>query len=273
MAQLYFISIFYCEFFMKRIYSILVLVGIVVFMSVNVLISQNAEIQPNDLTLSRANNGYYGNNEIYNSWTNPRGGETKIYDVWINDWCPNEEGVFSVFRGVFIDAQGREIGTSMVLTANEQGKIIGQLKIKWDNAPNMAGTSLIGSIYFNHGLDICWLEDGDLFCYSFCRDVMIYNLPESEASSLSDPLTPSVLCQNAPNPAQGTTTVEFYIPETVGTAILQLFNNTQLIEMWNISQRGEGEQLINTSELAPGIYYYSLIVDGVSAGTKRMVVQ
>ena len=258
---------------MKRIYLVSVIVVAAALMAVNVLVSQNTEIQPNNLTLSRVNNGYYENNEIYNSWTNPRGGETKVYDVWINDWCPNEDGEFWVTGGKFIDSQGREIGDLITLTANEQGKIIGQLRIKWENYPHMAGSYTIGSIYFNHGLDICWLEDGDLFCYTFCRDVMVYNLPESDASSLSEPLTPSVLYQNAPNPVQGTTTVEFYIPETVGTAILQLFNNTQLIETWNISQRGEGEQLINTSELAPGIYYYSLIVDGVSAGTKRMVVQ
>jgi len=81
------------------------------------------------------------------------------------------------------------------------------------------------------------------------------------------------LYQNAPNPFNQSTQIKYYLPQDVKTAYLYIYNlQGAQIEQFRITQRGEGVQLISASELAAGMYLYSLIADGQEVDTKRMIL-
>ena len=81
------------------------------------------------------------------------------------------------------------------------------------------------------------------------------------------------LSQNAPNPFSQTTKIEYYLPEAVQNAALKIYSmegtHVKSIQLVN---KGNGYITINDSELQPGVYIYTLWVDGVEAGTKRMIL-
>jgi hypothetical protein len=81
------------------------------------------------------------------------------------------------------------------------------------------------------------------------------------------------LQQNAPNPFNQSTQIKYYLPATVKTAYLCIYDlqGTQL-KQTAIQERGEGVQTLYGSELKPGIYLYTLIADGQEVDTKRMIL-
>ncbi len=88
-----------------------------------------------------------------------------------------------------------------------------------------------------------------------------------------DIISSARLDQNVPNPFGKTTTIAYYIPQGSTPNMLMLTDlNGKQIKNFMISQTGEGSIIIDASELAPGIYNYSLIVNGKETLTKRMVV-
>lgn len=87
-------------------------------------------------------------------------------------------------------------------------------------------------------------------------------------------LSEAVLNQNTPNPFDATTTISFTVPTSARTAFISVCNlqGTQ-VKKYTIASRGEGSLILSTSELGlPGMYMYSLIVDGKLIDTKRMYV-
>jgi len=80
------------------------------------------------------------------------------------------------------------------------------------------------------------------------------------------------LGQNIPNPASGNTVVPFYLPEsrTVDFTVVNILGQPIYTESQN-RPKGDGFIEIETQNIAGGIYYYTLVVDGVPF-TKRMVV-
>jgi hypothetical protein len=82
-----------------------------------------------------------------------------------------------------------------------------------------------------------------------------------------------VLYQNLPNPFDENSEIRFYIPYKVIDAKLYLYNlqGFQIRSIF-IIQRGEGFEIIHGSDLQPGIYLYTLIVDGREVDTKRMIL-
>jgi hypothetical protein len=82
-----------------------------------------------------------------------------------------------------------------------------------------------------------------------------------------------VLYQNSPNPFSSSTLIKYYIPSTCSTAIIYLFSlQGKLIKSLDISIKGEGSVSISGSELDPGMYLYSLVVDGKEVDSKRMIL-
>jgi len=81
------------------------------------------------------------------------------------------------------------------------------------------------------------------------------------------------LAQNAPNPVREQTVIQYYIPESFRSASLQ-FTTTMGVPVKHIPvyTGGEGETAVSVSELPPGVYLYSLLVDGRVVATKRMQV-
>ena len=81
------------------------------------------------------------------------------------------------------------------------------------------------------------------------------------------------LQQNIPNPFSQATQIKYYLPENVNTAYLCIYNlQGKQLKQVRLSQRGEGLEIIQGSQFAPGMYLYALIVDGHEVDVKRMIL-
>ena len=81
----------------------------------------------------------------------------------------------------------------------------------------------------------------------------------------------AMLFQNIPNPASGTTVINYTLPQKFASARIILTDNTgKTINQYALANSGQLAIKINT--LAAGIYNYSLVVDGLIYDTKQMVV-
>jgi hypothetical protein len=86
------------------------------------------------------------------------------------------------------------------------------------------------------------------------------------------PTTKNKLEQNIPNPFSGTTVIRYSWVEG-NRASLMIFdlNGTTVHKLENLA-KGDQELSLELSNLASGLYYYSLVVDGAESITKRMVL-
>ncbi len=81
------------------------------------------------------------------------------------------------------------------------------------------------------------------------------------------------LMQNTPNPFNTKTTIRYYIPENITSANLMIFDmQGKLIKTYMVNSKKEGFTEINGGEMQPGMYMYSLIIDGKEIDTKRMIL-
>ncbi|MBK7816768.1 MAG: tail fiber domain-containing protein [Sphingobacteriaceae bacterium] len=83
-----------------------------------------------------------------------------------------------------------------------------------------------------------------------------------------------VLDQNKPNPFAEQTTITYNVPEKYGFAQL-VFKTAdgRIIKTVDITKNGSGQVNVFASDLSNGLYMYSLIVDGKTVDTKKMVEQ
>ena len=76
-----------------------------------------------------------------------------------------------------------------------------------------------------------------------------------------------------PNPANELTTIEFSLPANSRNNKLRIFNAIGgLVKEVTITQK-QGTAIITTSNLANGVYFYTLQVDGRSVETKKLIVR
>ena len=81
------------------------------------------------------------------------------------------------------------------------------------------------------------------------------------------------LIQNSPNPFTESTSVEYFLPETVQQATLYVYNmNGSLISKYVLEDRGLAAYTIQAKSLTPGIYLYSIVADNQELGVKRMIL-
>jgi hypothetical protein len=81
------------------------------------------------------------------------------------------------------------------------------------------------------------------------------------------------LYQNAPNPFKESTTIKLEIPETVGNAMVCIYDlNGRQLKCLTVSGRGNTSVQIFGNELTAGLYHYALIADGSLVDTKTMVL-
>jgi flagellar hook assembly protein FlgD len=81
-----------------------------------------------------------------------------------------------------------------------------------------------------------------------------------------------VLEQNVPNPFADETSINYFIPETAGKAQILFYNSAgQIVKTFDVQQKGKGQLRVFASNLATGMYSYTLIVDGKAIDTKRMI--
>lgn len=83
-----------------------------------------------------------------------------------------------------------------------------------------------------------------------------------------------VLDQNVPNPFADQTVINYYLPDNSNRAqILFLDQSGKLIKVVDLTEKGQGQLNVFANDLSNGIYTYSLIVDGKTMETKKMVKQ
>ncbi len=83
------------------------------------------------------------------------------------------------------------------------------------------------------------------------------------------------LLQNQPNPFDLTTSIRYQLPEGAKKSLLQISDvKGRLLKEIELSGTGggEGEVAIEAGELAPGVYSYSLLVNGLIVQTRQMVL-
>ena len=83
----------------------------------------------------------------------------------------------------------------------------------------------------------------------------------------------NILYQNIPNPFSERTTINYFLAESTGRAVLNVhdMNGTQLKSI-DLHQCGNGAVVINGGEFKPGIYLYVLIANGEPVDTKQMIL-
>jgi hypothetical protein len=88
-----------------------------------------------------------------------------------------------------------------------------------------------------------------------------------------DQSDPPLLYQNKPNPFNTDIEIEFYLPDNINRATINIYDLSGVqIKNYPVNQREKGSQIIRAEELSPGMYLYSLIADGNLIDTKRMVL-
>ena len=93
-------------------------------------------------------------------------------------------------------------------------------------------------------------------------------------SASSKSLTTSgYLQQSAPNPFYSRTSVGYFIPEEHNNAQLEIRGlDGKVLKSFRINQSGTGNISIESANLNPGTYVYSLIVDGAVVDSKIMIL-
>ncbi len=96
---------------------------------------------------------------------------------------------------------------------------------------------------------------------------------EKGATDLINNTRADVLGQNAPNPFSSFTNIDYELAPGFKTAAIYVFdlNGRQVLSYTNLAA-GEGSVTIPGNELDPGMFLYSLVVDGQEVATKRMIL-
>ena len=83
-----------------------------------------------------------------------------------------------------------------------------------------------------------------------------------------------ILNQNVANPFTEQTTISYYLPDNIQHAQILFFDQSgKIIKTVDLKEKGKGILNVFASDLSNGIYMYSLIIDGQTVETKKMVKQ
>lgn len=95
----------------------------------------------------------------------------------------------------------------------------------------------------------------------------------TESIELTPSDTKTYLMQNAPNPFYHKTLIQYYVPETAGSALLEINNmEGRVVFSEPIAQKGVGIYTLSGNKLTAGTYLYSLRIDGKVVATKEMIL-
>jgi hypothetical protein len=107
------------------------------------------------------------------------------------------------------------------------------------------------------------------------KKISDYSSGEKSAGEeiIDPPNGEAMLGKNIPNPFNENTYIMYFLPETVGTAFINIYDlQGKQIKSIAIGERGEGTITISGSELQPGIYVYCLLADKQLIGSEQMIL-
>ncbi len=95
-----------------------------------------------------------------------------------------------------------------------------------------------------------------------------------ESNVVSNKITDApILEQNAPNPFNQETIINYYLPKNSESATIIFSDlNGKVLKSVDINHSGFGQVKLNARELAPGTYVYSLFIHGKRIDSKQMVL-
>lgn len=92
-------------------------------------------------------------------------------------------------------------------------------------------------------------------------------------SRMSGNSRPASLEQNIPNPAKNSVIIRFWIPQNTSNAFLIIADaNGKVIQRFDHLEGGASEVEIPATHLSPGVYPYTLFINGKPIDTKQMVI-
>ncbi len=105
------------------------------------------------------------------------------------------------------------------------------------------------------------------------NDTCMVSFEVTDANSIQQGESHIFSFQNTPNPFSHETEIKYYVPENADNAVLYVFSlQGNMLLAKPVSQLGNGSIAISASELQPGMYIYTLAVDGQEADSKRMII-
>jgi hypothetical protein len=94
-----------------------------------------------------------------------------------------------------------------------------------------------------------------------------------QESTKSDFGRGSYLMQNTPNPWQSTTLINYGIAESVTSAQIMIFDlNGKLQWSENLELQSDGSVQLSSGVLEPGMYIYTLVLNGYEFESKKMIL-
>jgi uncharacterized delta-60 repeat protein len=85
-------------------------------------------------------------------------------------------------------------------------------------------------------------------------------------------ISSAYLQQNFPNPANGSTAINYYVPANAGNAVIKITDAKGRILKSFTVQEGKGQVVLQSDLLTSGTYQYSLYINGRLIDSKEMVV-
>lgn len=83
----------------------------------------------------------------------------------------------------------------------------------------------------------------------------------------------ATLLQNKPNPFKESTAIECVVPEGSSDAFICVYDlQGSQVKRFDINERGNCSVIIDGSSLKPGMYIYTLIIDGREIDSKKMIL-
>jgi hypothetical protein len=96
---------------------------------------------------------------------------------------------------------------------------------------------------------------------------------QSTTTDLKDVADRGDLAAIFPNPASSIAYIKYNLPVASKSAKIVIYNILGSISQEVLLPHQEGKIEINTGQLSPGVYFYSLEMDGVKQSTKRLVIK
>ncbi|MEO1653696.1 MAG: T9SS type A sorting domain-containing protein, partial [Bacteroidota bacterium] len=201
----------------------------------------------------------------------------------IADWGTDVAGPDHLAR-LTIDNEG-DIGIGPRfenLNNNATAKLHVDGTVRFENLPNGRGDALVIDANGNISRAVSTAARSDLQAENEKLKNRVEKLEQALAdiqrklalSSSNQDETPAQLFQNQPNPSDGSTVIPYFVSDHVSSAQILISDlQGRPLKKMSIQTFGEGSLDLRATDLPPGIYLYTLVVDGAPVDSKRMVIQ